>query len=87
MTQTSVKPLVPREALEALDIRVGTIVLVEDVPKASRLVRLTVDFGDHRRCIVADRGVRFQTVSEPGRTVISPPWETVRAERVEGVRE
>jgi len=54
MTQTSVKPLVPREALEALDIRVGTIVLVEDVPKASRLVRLTVDFGDHRRCIVAE---------------------------------
>jgi tRNA-binding protein len=28
-------------------------VLVEDVPKSSKLVRLTVDFGDHRRRILA----------------------------------
>lgn len=48
-----VKPLVSRDALEALDIRVGTIVLVEDVPKSSKLLRLTVDFGDHRRRILA----------------------------------
>lgn len=53
MTPAPVKPVVSREALEALDIRVGTIVLVEDVPKSSKLVRLTVDFGDHRRRILA----------------------------------
>ena len=40
-------------ALEALDIRVGTIILVEDVRKSQNLVRLTVDFGDHRRRIMA----------------------------------
>ena len=53
MSPASVKPAVTQEALDALDIRVGTIVLVEDVPKAARLVRLTVDFGDHRRRILA----------------------------------
>ena len=53
MTPAAIKPLVPRTALEALDIRVGTIVLVEDVPKSSKLVRLTVDFGDHQRTILA----------------------------------
>lgn len=53
MTPTAIRPLVPHSALEALDIRVGTILLVEDLPKTAKLVRLTVDFGDHRRCIVA----------------------------------
>jgi len=53
MTPAVVKPLVSKQALDALDIRVGTIVLVEDIPKSSKLVRLTVDFGDHRRNIIA----------------------------------
>jgi tRNA-binding protein len=53
VTPAPVKPVVSRETLEAIDVRVGTIVLVEDVPKSSKLVRLTVDFGDHRRRILA----------------------------------
>ena len=53
MTPATVKPAVSVSALEALDIRVGTIEKVEDVPKSDRLVRLTVDFGDHRRTILA----------------------------------
>ena len=47
------KPPVKIAALEALDIRVGTIPTVEDVPKSAKLVRLTVDVGDHRRRILA----------------------------------
>jgi len=39
--------------LEKIDIRVGTIVTVEDVTGSDKLVRLTVDFGDHRRTILA----------------------------------
>jgi tRNA-binding protein len=58
VTPAPVKPLVKLEALEAIDIRVGTIVQVENVPETSRLVRLTVDFGDHRRSIVA--GMRME---------------------------
>ena len=42
MTPAAIKPLVPHQAIEALDIRVGTIVSVEDIPKSSKLVRLTV---------------------------------------------
>ena len=39
--------------LDKIDIRVGTIVTVEDVTGSDNLVRLTVDFGDHRRTILA----------------------------------
>ena len=53
MTQAPVKPAVPLSALEALDIRVGTIEAVEDVPGSDKLVRLIVSFGDHRRTILA----------------------------------
>jgi len=49
----AIKPTVTRQALEAVDIRVGTIVRVEDIPKAAKLVRLIVDFGDHQRRIIA----------------------------------
>jgi tRNA-binding protein len=53
MTPAPVKPAVPLSALEALDIRVGTIESVEDVPKSAKLMRLVVSFGDHRRIVLA----------------------------------
>jgi methionine--tRNA ligase beta chain len=48
-----IKPPVPISALEALDIRVGQIVAVENVASSSKLVRLRVSFGDHTRTILA----------------------------------
>jgi methionine--tRNA ligase beta chain len=53
MTNVPVKPTVPLAVLEAIDIRVGTIESVEDVPKSAKLVRLIVSFGDHRRTVLA----------------------------------
>ena len=53
MTPAPVKPAVTVADLESLDIRVGTIVQVDEVPKSSKLARLTVDFGDHKRTILA----------------------------------
>jgi tRNA-binding protein len=53
MTPAPVKLLVPLSTLEALDVRVGTIESVEDVAKSDKLVRLIVDFGDHKRTILA----------------------------------
>src|SRR5690242_16133443 len=47
-----VKPTIPIDVLEKVDIRVGTIKLVEDVKGSDKLVKLTVDFGDHRRTIL-----------------------------------
>jgi len=51
-----IKPFVPFSALEALDIRVGTIERVEEVPKSDNLMGLTVNFGDYIRAILA--GIR-----------------------------
>ncbi len=53
MTPAPVKPNVTVSALEALDIRVGTIEAVEDVPRSEKLLRLIVNFGDHKRTILA----------------------------------
>jgi tRNA-binding protein len=47
-----VKPTISKSDLEKLDIRVGTIRRVEDVPNSTKLVRLRVDFGDHTRAIL-----------------------------------
>jgi tRNA-binding EMAP/Myf-like protein len=40
-----VKPAISIEILNKIDIRVGTIELVEDLSNSQRLVRLIVDFG------------------------------------------
>ena len=48
-----VKPTVWKADLDRLDIRVGKIELVEDVGGSDKLVRLTVDFGDRRRKVIA----------------------------------
>ncbi len=58
-----IKPTVPAQILEQLDIRVGTILAVEDLPRSEKLVRLVVDFGDHTRRILA--GMK-QERSNPG---------------------
>jgi tRNA-binding protein len=53
MTPAPVKPSIPASTLETIDVRVGTMRLVEEVPKSDRLLRLTVSFGDHERRILA----------------------------------
>ncbi|HXJ15289.1 MAG TPA: hypothetical protein VNH19_23715 [Candidatus Limnocylindrales bacterium] len=47
------KAIVALAALEALDIRVGTIQKVEEVARSEKLMKLTVSFGDHTRTILA----------------------------------
>ena len=53
MKPSPVKPMITIEDLEKLDIRVGTIQSVEDIPKTKKLVKLEVNFGDHHRIILA----------------------------------
>ena len=53
MTPAPVKATVSLQDVDRLDVRVGTIRAVEDVPGSSKLVRLRVDFGDHSRAILA----------------------------------
>jgi len=47
-----VKPTISLDVLEKIDVRVGTIELVDDVKGSEKLVKLTVDFGDHKRRIL-----------------------------------
>jgi tRNA-binding protein len=51
-TPAAIKPPISLADLEKLDIRIGTIELVEDVPASEKLLRLRVDFGDHKRSIL-----------------------------------
>src|SRR6202140_3926958 len=48
-----IKPTISFADLDRIDVRVGTIVSVEDVKGSDKLLKLTVDFGDHRRSILA----------------------------------
>jgi tRNA-binding protein len=52
-TPAPIKPTIAHDVLESIDIRVGTIERVEDVANSNKLVKLTVNFGDHTRCILA----------------------------------
>jgi methionine--tRNA ligase beta chain len=47
-----IKPTVSSDVLDKIDIRVGTIELVEDVKGSEKLVKLTVDFGDRKRTVL-----------------------------------
>src|SRR4026208_2314592 len=47
-----VKPAISFDVLEKIDIRVGTIKLIEDVKGSNKLLKMTVDFGDHTRTIL-----------------------------------
>jgi tRNA-binding protein len=49
----AIKPAISPGDLDKLDIRIGTIELVEDVAASDKLVRMRVDFGDHKRTILA----------------------------------
>ncbi len=47
-----VKENIKYSDFDKLDIRVGTILHVDDVPDSNKLVCLTVDFGDFKRTIL-----------------------------------
>jgi methionine--tRNA ligase beta chain len=48
-----IKPAIALADLEKIDVRVGTILSVEDVAGSDKLLKLTVAFGDHQRTILA----------------------------------
>ena len=53
MHPAPVKPPITTELLDRIDNRVGTIEQVLDLVDSKRLVQLLVNFGDHKRNIVA----------------------------------
>jgi len=53
MTPAPIKPPIDKSVLDKIDIRVGTIEAVDEVPNSDKLVALRVSFGDHKRTILA----------------------------------
>jgi methionine--tRNA ligase beta chain len=53
MNPAQVKPPISPDLLNQIDIRVGRILTVTDVPNSEKLVALNVSFGDHRRTVLA----------------------------------
>lgn len=51
--QAAIKPDISLDVLDRIDVRVGTIERVDEVKGSDKLVKLTVDFGDHKRTILA----------------------------------
>jgi tRNA-binding protein len=53
VTPAKAKPTISAELLNQIDIRVGTIESVNDVANSEKLVALRVNFGDHKRTVLA----------------------------------
>lgn len=67
----AVKPVIDLELLEKLDVRVGTIIQVDDIENSKKLVKLTVDFGDFTRTIlVGMKGERDNPKEIEGRQAL-----------------
>ena len=48
-----IKRVISFADVDRIDVRVGTILSVEDIDGSEKLLRLIVDFGDHHRNILA----------------------------------
>jgi methionine--tRNA ligase beta chain len=53
LTVAPIKPPIKIADLDKVDIRVGTILSVEDIVGSNKLLKLTVDLGDVQRTILA----------------------------------
>ncbi|HQR38259.1 MAG TPA: tRNA-binding protein [Blastocatellia bacterium] len=84
-----IKPLVSADLLDQIDVRVGTIEAVEDIPNSKKLVRLIVDLGDHKRTILAglkqERERPQDIVGRQALFVVNLEPRTMMGERSEGM--
>jgi tRNA-binding protein len=89
MTPAAIKPQISLNQLEAIDIRVGTIRSVDNVPGADKLVTLRVSFGDHERTIVAglktERADAREIVGKQALFVINLPSRKMKGMLSEGM--
>jgi tRNA-binding protein len=89
MNPSPVKDLVAFEDFEKLDIRVGTITRVSAIEKSDKLMKLSVDFGDHQRSILAgirrERENPFEIEGRQALFVINLPPRKMAGEISEGM--
>jgi tRNA-binding protein len=89
MQPAPIKPQISIDVLAAVDVRVGTIVSVGDVAGSAKLVKLLVDFGDHRRNILAglkkERPDPAALAGKQALFVVNLPPRTMAGEVSEGM--
>jgi methionyl-tRNA synthetase len=69
-TQEASSGTVSFEDFQMLDLRVGRIVSAEPVPKANKLLKLTVDVGQEQRTVVAGIAESYRPEALVGRSII-----------------
>ena len=89
MKQAPIKELIAFEDFEKLDIRVGTITKVSEVESSNKLMKLTVDFGDHERSILAgirqERDNPYDIESKQALFVVNLPERKMAGEISQGM--
>ena len=89
MKPAPIKPEIGIEDLAKLDIRAGTILAVDEVAASRKLMKLTVDFGDHQRSILAgirqERDDPFEIIGRQALFVVNLPPREMAGELSEGM--
>ena len=89
MKHAPIKELIAFEDFEKLDIRVGTITAVAEVENSKKLMKLTVDFGDHVRSILAgikqERDNPFEIEGKQALFVVNLPERKMAGEISQGM--
>ena len=68
VTPAAIKPSISHDDLEKLDVRVGTILKVEEISGADKLTKLTVDLDDMTRTVLAGiKGERDDSLQIEGK--------------------
>jgi tRNA-binding protein len=84
-----IKPTIQLADVEKIDIRVGTILAVDEVANSDKLVKLTVSFGDHNRTILAglkqERANPKEIEGKQALFVVNLPPKKMRNEISEGM--
>ncbi len=65
-----IKPEITYDDFARLDLRTGVILTAEKVPKADKLLKLTVDLGFEKRTIVSGIAEHFNPETLPGKKVV-----------------
>ena len=88
-TPTPIKASIEMSDLEKIDIRVGTILSVNDVANSDKLMKLVVHFGDHHRTIIAgikqERKNPKEIEGKQALFVVNLPPRKIRGEVSEGM--
>lgn len=89
MKPAPVKGTISFADFEKIDIRVGTIRAVTEVESSNKLMKLTVDFGDHTRSILAgikqERENPQEIVGKQALFVVNLPEKQMVGERSQGM--